>query len=344
MRFFCLTTRGLEAISSQEVIALDGAAVDSLAYRRVAGTFQGWPGELLNLRTVDDVFVDLTKWKEVGRPRATLEVLRQNSRELDLGQAVAACAQVRPVDPRRGFTVTASFIGKRNYTTTEIKTAVAAGVRDRYGWQYLPTESGTDVNLRIFIEHELAYVGVRLGARPLHERTYKQKQLPGSLKPPVAAAMLSLAQGGSGEELLDPCCGAGTILIEAASQGWLAAGGDLHPAALQAARRNAATAGASVNLARWNVLHLPLAQASIKHLVCNLPWGRQIAASAGASLERFCAQACAEFRRVLAPGGNLVLLTNQPEWLQFEDLSLDLQIEISLFGQTPTIKVLSSPN
>ncbi len=82
-----------------------------------------------------------------------------------------------------------------------------------------------ELNVRLFIEHAEALVGLRLGATPLHRRSYKQAQRPGSLKPPVAAALLELLAPQPGERLLDPCCGVGTILVEAARRGGLARGG-----------------------------------------------------------------------------------------------------------------------
>jgi hypothetical protein len=51
----------------------------------------------------------------------------------------------------------------------------------------------------------------------------------------------------------------------------------------------------------------------------------------------FYRDVCAEMRHVLAPGGRIVLLTNTPQLAQFQDLRRDDQIEISLYGQTPTI-------
>jgi len=71
------------------------------------------------------------------------------------------------------------------------------------------------VNIRVFIEHATAFVGVRLGAALLHRRAYKQEHISGSLKPTVAAAMLEMAQVTLASWVPDPFCGAGAILIEA---------------------------------------------------------------------------------------------------------------------------------
>jgi hypothetical protein len=49
-----------------------------------------------------------------------------------------------------------------------------------------------------------------------------------------------------------------------------------------------------------------------------------------------------QMRRVLAPSGHLVVLTNAPQEIDPLDLSCVEQIEISLFGQRPTILIFSA--
>jgi hypothetical protein len=49
-----------------------------------------------------------------------------------------------------------------------------------------------------------------------------------------------------------------------------------------------------------------------------------------------------QMRRVLAPSGRLVVLTNAPEKIDPLDLACVERIDMSLFGQRPTIIVFSS--
>jgi tRNA (guanine6-N2)-methyltransferase len=328
---FALTTRGLEPVSAREMASLPGVTITETAYRRVAADCTDSLVPLLGLRTVDDVYLDVGTWPEIGRPRSTLAALRAHSIKLDLREAAALIAEVRQVLAPPIFSVTASFVGKRNYNTEEIKQAVADGIATRHGWEYQADDRQADLNLRVFIEHEVAFVGVRLAQRPLHERSYKQTHRAGSLKPSVAAAMVMLADMQLGMRLLDPCCGTGTILIEAALQGAVAQGGDNDADAVAAARANIEAAGVEARVEQWNAQALPLADASVDCVVSNLPWGRQVEVD-----EAFYRRAVAEMRRVLVPGGRLVLLTDAPQLL---DLPNAETIEISLFGQTPTIVI-----
>jgi 23S rRNA G2445 N2-methylase RlmL len=336
-RIFALTTRGLEAVSAREMAALPGSTITVTGYRRIAAHWAGELTPLLGLRTIDDVFLDLATWTGVAHTRGALADLRERSASLDMPSALAELAALRPLRQPPSFSVTASFVGKRNYNAEEIKQAVCDGLQSRYGWDYRPDESAADLNIRIFIEHDTAYVGLRLADHPQHARPYKRAHLPGSTKPSVAAALLLLAGVQPGMTLLDPCCGAGTLLIEAALAGAAVIGGDLDLTALAAAATNAATAGIDAGLHQWDVRRLPLASASVDVVVSNLPWGRQVLLNT--SPERFYREVLGEVSRVLRPGGAAALLTDSPALLAHPHLEPLEQVAISLFGQTPTIVI-----
>ena len=252
---------------------------------------------------------------------------------------MACCAEFRPIPGSPAFSVTANFVGKRNYTTDEIKQACAGGFVQCTGWTYTPDDAEADLSVRVFIEHERAFVGLRLGETPLHRRPYKQAHVPGSLKPSVAAALIALAEVSPGMHVLDPCCGAGTILIEAALSGALAQGGDSDSAAVAATQANAVAATVAVDVQEWDARALPLGDSSIDRVVTNLPWGREV--QVDAALGDLYRLACSEMRRVLSPGGRIVVLSNLPRQVDLPGLCCDTQIEISLFGQTPTVLVFS---
>ncbi len=341
---FALATRGLEPVAAEEIGRIPGAVVLETAYRRVSARCAD-AGALLALRCVDDVFLEVASWSGIGRPRSVLAELTALASRLDLRPAQRACAAVRSIAARPTFSVTPSFVGKRNYGNEEIKAAIAGAVAARHGWEHRERDDESDLNLRVFIEHERAHLGVRLAARPLHERGYKRAHVPGSLRPSIAAAMVALARIGRGHLAVDPCCGAGTIVIEAGAAGACAIGGDIDPAAVAVARDNTASASASAVAglappARWDARALPLADASVDRLVCNLPWGVQV--NAGADIGDLYTRISAESLRVLAPGGVIVTLTHAPELLAFPGMARERTIEISVSGQTPVIAVFSS--
>ena len=59
-------------------------------------------------------------------------------------------------------------------------------------------------------------------------------------------------------------------------------------------------------------------------------------------VEALYTQVLSEMQRVLAPKGRIVLLTNAPQRVNLEGVHCQEKIEISLFGQNPTIMVLHS--
>ena len=175
------------------------------------------------------------------------------------------------------------------------------------------------------------------GEVALHDRAYQRIHRPGALKASVAAALVTLAGVVPGARLLDPCCGTGTIAIEAAQRGAVAYGGDLAPEAIDASRIHATHAGVVARFAVMDARRLPFADGAMDCVVANLPGGRQV--DAGPSLTLFYRRSVAEMQRVLAPAGRLVLLTGVPELVTASNLCCVQQLEISLYGQRPTILV-----
>ena len=336
-KVFAITTRGLEPVSADELAALPGVTAEQVAYRRVFASCRESLTSLLGLRTVEDVFLYVDTWSAIGRARSALQTLTAMSAQLPLDRFARVCAQVRSIPQSPIFSVTVNFVGRRNYSTDEIKKACADGVISRQGWTYSEDDGAAHLNLRIFIEGENAIVGTRLGERSLSKRPYKHSHVPGSLKPTVAAALASLVGLRPDMQVLDPCCGAGTILIEAQAKQAEVWGGDIDLRAVMAARENAAEAGAPVRLQCWDALSLPVADHSMDRIISNLPWGKAVRTTG--TLSALYAGIGQEIQRVLAPGGQVALLTNQPDLVQIPGLKCEKQIEISLFGQTPTILV-----
>jgi tRNA (guanine6-N2)-methyltransferase len=340
--YWLIANRGLEAVARDELLErIPDAANVEVAYRRVRFATALDPARLLALRLADDVFIDIATWDKIERARVSLTRMTDRAHLLDLRDAAELCSRVRDLGTPPAFAVTANFVGRRNYSTDEIKTAVAMGIEGGHGWTYMERDEDADLNLRVFIEHEQAWLGVRLAAKPLHERPYKEANIAGSLKPTVAAAMVRLGAFAPGMTIVDPLCGAGTIPLEAALVGLRARGGDEDPAALLAAERNRERAGLDVIFERWDARTLPLPDDSIDGVVCNLPWDRQVVVDD--QLEHFYRQCIREIRRVVRPGGRVVLLTNLRPLLHAAviaaELTCEQEIEISLSGQTPTISV-----
>lgn len=337
MNIFAVTPRGLEKVAAAEMAELVGMRVEQESYRRVSAEFTGGLPALLRLSTVDDVYLHLATWNGIVRQREALARIQENSAAINLAQVASTLDPVRNFPTRPPYSVTASFVGKRNYNTDEIKNAVTTGIGQTNRHSYAENDQPGAVNIRLFIEHDQAYVGARVSDTPLHQRAYKTAHISGSLKPSVAAAMVRLARVTPRTLTLDPFCGAGTIPIEARLKGTPALGGDIEPEAVFAALANARSAGVSLPVLRWDSQKLPLASQSVQRVITNLPWGRQVAVEA--ELQHFYPLVCKEIERVLAPGGRAVLLTNAAQWVKGWSLQEENRLEISVFGQNPEILI-----
>jgi len=112
--------------------------------------------------------------------------------------------------------------------------------------------------------------------------------------------------------LLDPICGAGTILAAQLALGRheqgakvRVLGGDLDPSALRQAAVNLRSVGRG-HLVCWDATRLPLADASVDALASNPPFGVQLGRPE--EIGPLYRRALREFDRVLRPGGKAALL------------------------------------
>ena len=151
-QLFAITTRGLETVSAAEMARLPGVQVGDVSYRKVCAKAGESLSALLDLRTVDDVFLDLATWTDILPQRSMLAKFTEWSGQLRLEPALQAVAGLRQVGNAPDFSVTVNFVGKRNYSADEIKIAVADGIVSRYPWAYT-SEDRSAINIRVFIEH-----------------------------------------------------------------------------------------------------------------------------------------------------------------------------------------------
>jgi len=300
LHFMVRALRGLETIARDEVRALPDATEVRVEHRAVRFALPRLDPGVLALGTVDDAFLVVGEVDGIGHRRESLSALAALARSIDLEATLLAVGRARP----RTFDITASFIGRRNYSRFEIESHVAGAVAAATGWEQRP-RAGC-VSLRVHVLHERATLAVRLARAPLHRRSYRIASKPGALHPPLARALCVVAEPAAGDVVVDPTCGVGTIPIEAAllESRVVAVGSDLDRAAVAAARANARRAGVAVRFAVGDATEIPIPAGGVDRVVVNPPWGRAVAAGGG--LRR--TSLWVGVGRVLAPGGRLVAL------------------------------------
>jgi 23S rRNA G2445 N2-methylase RlmL len=275
---------GVEWVAAAEVGARLPAADVRLARREVAFTLPAVDAALLGLRCADDAFVVVGEVPAADPTRAGLPPLAAAVAALDWAPALAAVTALRDGAPAAfapvAFDCVASIEGRRSHNRSAAEDAVGAALAPVLGLRFAARTPGgpapvSDVAVRLFLRPGTALVALRVGERPLHRRGWKRDTGPGTLHPPLAAALAALA-GAEAEAVLDPFCGDGTLAVEAALRGGAVTATDRDPARVDATLANAGRAGVRVAARVADAADLAGLDAA-DLLLTNPPWGVAVA-------------------------------------------------------------------
>ncbi|GAA3110045.1 hypothetical protein GCM10017600_77330 [Streptosporangium carneum] len=295
-----------------EILQLGLGTIDHLGHREVHFRTSRPEPRAVRPRTADDVLLLAARLPDIGPARAGIDTLAELVAAADVDALVRRRERYGGSGELTGVEVSASFLGRRNFNRYDAEDVVGRALARRLGTGYHSRRGGvapppTHSAWRLTLDGTWATLMLRVSDRPLHRRAYKVHTIPGTLHPPLAAAMARMADIRAGHRVLDPCCGAGTLLIEAGRlqpdarlQGF-----DMDPDALRAARANAAGCRA-ITVRPADAGDLPLTDGGIDRVICNPPWGAQV--NAHGLLGRTPSLWWAELRRVLAPDGAAVVL------------------------------------
>ena len=205
--FFAPCPRGLEATLAQELTTLGGSGIKatdggvhfagpfSLCYRanlysRIASRVL-WRVGMTSYRTEDDIFkatlaLDWPRWFDVGKTlRVNLAAHRCPLKSLD-------------------------------FVTLRIKDAVCDKFRSRGGERPSIDTHSPDVRVHAFVTADQLTLYLDTSGEPLFKRGYRCATGEAPLRENLAAGILRLSGWTPADALLDPMCGSGTFLIEAA--------------------------------------------------------------------------------------------------------------------------------
>ncbi len=109
-----------------------------------------------------------------------------------------------------------------DFITLKVKDAIADAFRDAFGKRPNVESREPDVRVHVFLDAKWATLYLDTSGEPLFKRGRRAAIGEASVKKNLAAGILRLAGWKPGTPLLDPMCGAGTFLTEAAemSLGW----------------------------------------------------------------------------------------------------------------------------
>lgn len=347
-RLVARTVRGVESVLAEEIEARGLGTVERQGHREVWFRHSGHGLGVLDLRCADDVFLVGASVGGIDRTKAGLRVLTAAAEAVAVPDLQALREEFGGPGQPMSVDVSASFLGRRNYNRYDLEDAVGESVAAGAGLSYYSRRTGVapppgGMSWRLTVDGDRALLGLRIGPGPLHRRSYRQVTRPGSVHPPLAAALVRLARPYDGARLLDPCCGVGTIPIEAAATGHRLsiAGSDRDTDAITAAMANGE--GTSISWMTADAGSLPLASGSVDLVVTNPPWDRQVPVAG--LLAHHPHRLWHELRRVLRPDGRAVVLLTAADdrLLDAKKAGLTTQDRrpVSLFGAHPEIVVLS---
>lgn len=198
---------GLESVVKNEIYDL-GYEITEVDDGRV--TFEGDAEAIvranLSLRTAERVLL------KIGSFHAeTFEDLFQGTRALPWEELL-------PKDAR--FWVTkASSVKSKLFSPSDIqsvmKKAMVSRMSEHYGLTQFP-ETGASYPVRVFIKKDEVTVAIDTTGESLHKRGYRKYKVQAPIAENLAAGLIALTPWHLGRMLVDPFCGSGTFLIEAA--------------------------------------------------------------------------------------------------------------------------------
>lgn len=209
LELIATTTFGLEAVAKREIQALGYEIVKvedgKITYR---ADERGIVRSNLWLRTPDRILLKIDEF---------------NAYEFeDLFQRVKGYPWENLIPMDGKFTVTGSSVKSKLHSVPACQSIVKKAIADRLCEFYCTDhmeETGADYTVKVTMLKDRATITVDTSGTGLHKRGYRQRQLAAPMKETMAAALVMLSFWKEGKLLVDPCCGSGTIPIEAAMIG-----------------------------------------------------------------------------------------------------------------------------
>ncbi len=125
-----------------------------------------------------------------------------------------------PIDGK--FTVTGTSVKSKLHSVPAcqsiVKKAIVERLKEFYAIDTFP-ETGAEYTIKTTILKDRVTLTIDTSGTGLHKRGYRVADVAAPIKETLAAAMVQLSFWKEGRILLDPCCGSGTIPIEAAMIG-----------------------------------------------------------------------------------------------------------------------------
>ena len=203
--FLAAAAFGLEGVAANELKRMGLAAKGEQGCARFTGSLEdGYRANLL-LRTADRVLLCLAE-----RQATTFEELYQLVGSVPWERFLASDGMIHV----SGKCVRSQLMSVRDCQAVG-KKAIVDRMRARRSLARLP-ETGARYPIEIALVKDVARITLDMSGDALNRRGYRTWNGEAPLRETLAAALVELSPWRAGLPLYDPCCGTGTLLIEAA--------------------------------------------------------------------------------------------------------------------------------
>ncbi len=211
MRFFATTARALDALLADELTALGAQELEvGRAGVAFSGTLEIAYRACLWSRVASRVLLPLAAFDAASPEALYAGVQRVDwTRHLAPGRTLAVDCHLAQ-----------SAITHSHFAALKTKDAIVDQLRSRRGARPDVDVERPDVRVNLHLHRDRATVSIDLSGASQHRRGYRGRDAAAPLKETLAAAVLLLAgwpaRAAARAPLVDPCCGSGTLAIEAA--------------------------------------------------------------------------------------------------------------------------------
>lgn len=198
---------GLEPILTEEIKKLGGRNVE---IKNRAVNCVGDLGFLYKInysaRTAVKILVPILEFKAFNEQKFYEKIYRTNwSTFMSIGQTFAIDA-----------TVHSEKFTHSQFMALKMKDAIVDYFKDKFGKRPSVDAKNPDIKFHLHIDRDFVTISLDSSGEPLFKRGYRREQGQAPLNEVLASGMLQIAGWDGKGNFLDPMCGSGTLLIEAA--------------------------------------------------------------------------------------------------------------------------------
>ncbi len=203
------TTFGLEAVAKREIEKLGFTDIKvSDGYVEYTADYRGIVQSNLWLRTADKVLLVIGEFEAV-----TFEELFDNTFDLPWTDLIPKDGNF--IVTGKSFKSTLSSVPACQSITEK---AIIKKLQTKYDIRRFP-KTGAEYTVQVSLLKNKVTITLNTSGPSLHKRGYRHGQVIAPLKETMAAALIELSYWKKDRIFLDPCCGSGTLPIEAAMIG-----------------------------------------------------------------------------------------------------------------------------